>query len=189
MQRLDRFGDEGLQHMALDGQSQAGHGREPAMCCPRLPSRLCRARISPRVVSTPVMRPRFAHEAGHFAVLDDVDAADRSPRAHSPTRQHRGEPCRRASAAARPGSESGRSRNRETAAMRRTPSSVEQLRIDAVHAHGVAASRVRIALRVGMKQIQHAALTDHRVVVEIAARALPTAASTVRRTEYCPGSR
>ena len=42
-----------------------------------------------------------------------------------------------------------------------------------MHAHRIAAARVGIALRIGMIQIQHAALADHRVVVEILLESFP----------------
>ena len=43
---------------------------------------------------------------------------------------------------------------------------VEQFGIDAVQPHRVAAPRIGVALRVGMVEVQHAALADHRVVIE-----------------------
>ena len=50
---------------------------------------------------------------------------------------------------------------------------VEQLRVDSVDAHGIAAPGIGIALRVGMVEVQHAALADHGVVVEVALHRLP----------------
>jgi hypothetical protein len=95
MKRLDRLRDEGLQHVALDRQAQSRERATrdvlPATAMPTL-----RARIVPRVVSTPTTRPPSRTEARDLAVLDDVDAERRSPRARSPTRRHRGAPCRRA---------------------------------------------------------------------------------------------
>ena len=44
---------------------------------------------------------------------------------------------------------------------------VEQLGIDAVHAHRIAAPRIGVALRVGVIEVEDAALADHRVVVEV----------------------
>ena len=40
-------------------------------------------------------------------------------------------------------------------------------------AHGVAAPRIGVALRVGMIEVQHAALADHRVVIEILLQSFP----------------
>ena len=71
--RLQRLGDEGLQHVGLDRQAQPGQGRDwpvwPATASPTLP-----ARIGPRVVSTPTTRAVLEDEAGDLAFLDDVDA-------------------------------------------------------------------------------------------------------------------
>ena len=50
---------------------------------------------------------------------------------------------------------------------------VEQLGIDAVQAHGVAAPRVGVALGVGMVEVEHAALAHHGVVVEVLLQPLP----------------
>jgi hypothetical protein len=44
---------------------------------------------------------------------------------------------------------------------------VEQFGIDAMQAHGIAAPRIGIALRVGVAEVQHAALADHGVVIEV----------------------
>jgi hypothetical protein len=44
---------------------------------------------------------------------------------------------------------------------------VEQLRIDPVQSHGVTAPDRRIALAIRMKQVQHPALADHRIVVDL----------------------
>ena len=44
---------------------------------------------------------------------------------------------------------------------------VQKLGVDAVQTHGVAASREGIALTVGVIEIEHAALADHGVVVEV----------------------
>ncbi len=44
---------------------------------------------------------------------------------------------------------------------------VEQLGIDAVQPHRVAAPGVGVALGVGMVEVEHAALADHGVVVDV----------------------
>ena len=66
---------------------------------------------------------------------------------------------------------------------------VEQLGIDAVQPHGVAAPREGVALRVGMVEVQHAALADHGVVVEVLLQPLPELHASTRRTAMLPGSR
>ena len=50
---------------------------------------------------------------------------------------------------------------------------VEQLGVDAVQPHSVAAPRKSVALRVGVKHVEHAALADHGVVVEVLLQPLP----------------
>ena len=79
-QRLQAFGDEGLQHMAFDRQAQAGHRRQPRGASghgerdflrPGRPARRFDAENSFGV----------DHEAGHFAVLQDIDAAPSAARA------------------------------------------------------------------------------------------------------------
>src|SRR5258707_3273733 len=42
-----------------------------------------------------------------------------------------------------------------------------------MNAHGIAAPRERVALRIGMIEIENATLADHRVVVELAFQAFP----------------
>jgi hypothetical protein len=50
---------------------------------------------------------------------------------------------------------------------------VEQFRIDAIEPHGVAAAGEGVTLRVGVKEIDHAALADHHIVIEVALQSLP----------------
>jgi hypothetical protein len=50
---------------------------------------------------------------------------------------------------------------------------VEQFGIDAVQDHRVAAPGEGVALRVGVDQVEHAALADHGVVVEVLLQPLP----------------
>jgi hypothetical protein len=42
-----------------------------------------------------------------------------------------------------------------------------------VQAHGIAAARIGVALGVGVKEVEHAALADHGVVVEVLFEAFP----------------
>ena len=49
----------------------------------------------------------------------------------------------------------------------------DQLGVDAGHAHGVAAAREGVALRVGVEQVDHAALGYHGVEVEITLQPFP----------------
>ena len=50
---------------------------------------------------------------------------------------------------------------------------IEQFRIDAMQPHGVAAAGEGVALRVGVIEIEHAALADHGVVIEVLLQPLP----------------
>src|SRR4051812_4895600 len=50
---------------------------------------------------------------------------------------------------------------------------IEQLRIDAADAHGIAAPRERVALRIRVIEIEDAALRDHRVEIEVLLEAFP----------------
>ena len=50
---------------------------------------------------------------------------------------------------------------------------VEQFRIDAGKPHGVAAPHIGVPLRVGVIDIEHAALADHAVVVQLLAQPFP----------------
>ena len=50
---------------------------------------------------------------------------------------------------------------------------VEELRIHAVDAHGIAAPGEGIALGIGVAEVQHAALRDHGVEVEVLLEVLP----------------
>ena len=57
--------------------------------------------------------------------------------------------------------------------MRAHAVAIEQLGIDAVQPHRVAAPREGVALRVGVIEVEHAALAHHRVVVEVLLQPLP----------------
>ena len=54
-----------------------------------------------------------------------------------------------------------------------TPLPVEQVGIDPVQPHGIAAPHEGVALRVRVKQVQHATLADHRIVVDVLLEPLP----------------
>ena len=51
--------------------------------------------------------------------------------------------------------------------------SIEQLRVDAVEPHGIAAAGEGVALRVGVIEIEDAALADHDIVIELALQPFP----------------
>ena len=50
---------------------------------------------------------------------------------------------------------------------------IQQFGIYAVQAHGVAPPRVGVPLRIGMVEVQHAALAHHRVIVEVLLQPFP----------------
>ena len=50
---------------------------------------------------------------------------------------------------------------------------IQQLGVDPVQAHGVAAPGIGVALGVGVIEVEHAALADHGVVVEVLLQSLP----------------
>ena len=50
---------------------------------------------------------------------------------------------------------------------------VEQFGVDAVQPHRIATPGVGVALRVGMAEVQDAALADHRVVVQVLLQSFP----------------
>ncbi len=128
--------------------------------------------MAPRVVSTPTMRLAFAQEAGHLAVLDDVDTAIARGARIAPDDGI--VPGRAAARLQEP------ALDRETRIVeveKRQPAAyaigIEQLGIDAMQAHGVAATGEGVALGVGMAQVDDAALAHHDVVVEVLLQALP----------------
>jgi len=50
---------------------------------------------------------------------------------------------------------------------------IEQLRVDVMQPHRIAAPRVGVALRVGVAEVEHAALADHGVEVQLPLESLP----------------
>ena len=79
-ERLQPFGDEGLQHMALDRQAQPGHLGDPD----ELPAAASASLPQPmKPLTWSRRRPpgRLAADAGDLAILDDVDPALSAPRA------------------------------------------------------------------------------------------------------------
>ncbi len=111
-------------------------------------------------------------EAGHLAILDDVDAALVGRAGIAPG--HRVVPHRAAARLQQPAADrKARIVEIDERHQRAHLLAVEQLGIDAVQPHGVAAPRIGVALRVGVEQVQHAALADHGVVVEVLLEPLP----------------
>ena len=50
---------------------------------------------------------------------------------------------------------------------------VQELGVNAVHAHGIAAPGEDVALRVGVIEVDDATLADHRIIVEVLLQSLP----------------
>ena len=115
---------------------------------------------------------RIAHEAGQFAILNDVDAA--IGRAARITPDHCVVPRGAAAALQQPAHDRKPrmiiiEKGRQLAHRR----AVEQLGIDAMQPHRIAAPGEGVALRVGVIEVEDAALADHRVIVEVLLEALP----------------
>ena len=111
-------------------------------------------------------------EPGDFTVLNDVDAEPVGAAGIAPSHRimtHR---------AAAPLNQSALNREArivivEPGIHRSHRIAVKQFAIDAMQAHSVPAPRISIALGIGVIEIEHAALRDHGVVVEILFEALP----------------
>ena len=111
-------------------------------------------------------------EAGHLAILDDVDAARVGGAGIAP--DHRVVAHRAAARLHQPAA------NRKAGIVEIDEGqivahllAVEQLGIDAGKPHGVAAPRIGVALRVRMEDVEDAALAHHGVEVELLAQPLP----------------
>src|SRR5262249_24315925 len=144
-QRLYPFRDERLHHVTLDRQAQACHGGKSGTTAGDGQPHLIGADRSSRRLNTGDVAVRNA-KAGDFAVLDNIDAASIRGSCVSP---HNGVMPRRAGAPL------------EQTAVDRKPRVVEieigyqrpyfipikQFRVDAVKAHGVAASGKRVSLK------------------------------------------
>jgi hypothetical protein len=115
---------------------------------------------------------RVLPDAGHFAVLQDVDAEAVSRACKAPGHRimaHRAAATLQQAAHDREACVVEIREWKELAHLL----AVEHLGIDAVQVHRVAAARALVALRIVVEQVQHAALADHRVVVEVLLQAFP----------------
>ncbi len=170
-ERLDRFRHEGLQHMALDRQPQTGACGDPRTAAGHRQANLARADDSPRGLD-PDDAIAIANEAGDLAILDDVDAAVAGATCVAPDH---GIVPRRAAALLQQAALDRKPRVVEIEKLQHATDGVriQQLGIGAGKPHGVAAPGERVALGVRMIQVQHAALADHGVVVEVLLQALP----------------
>ena len=102
--------------------------------------------MRPRVVATPVTRPSAISNAGDFAILDDVDAATIGGAGKSPDHGVVAGGAAAALEEAAADREAGVGEI-EIGEQRADSGFVEQLGIDAVEAHGVAAAAGGVALR------------------------------------------
>ena len=169
--RLDRLGDQGLQRVALDRQPEPGHRREDAGVGGDDDTHLRRADGAPRGFhpGDPVCVPE---DRGDLAVLDDVDAAGVGGPGQPP--RHRIV----AGDAAAP--LQGRAEHR-IAGVRRAVDDraerldllhVQHLRVDAVEADGVDPPLQLAKIVEGMGEIEHPALAEHDVEVDVAGEPL-----------------
>src|SRR5258706_108706 len=170
-QWLDRFGDERLQNVAFDRQRKPRHARDPRRAAGDCHADLRRADFAARPLDSNDAA-RFAHEAGHFAVLDDVHAEIARGACVAP---HDGVVASGSAAALQESASNGKTRRVEVEERRHATDRVdiEELGIHTVHAHRIAPSSRRVALAVGVIEVQYAALAHHRVVVEILLEPLP----------------
>ena len=153
------------------GRREAGHRRDARRIAGDGERHLLRADGPPRGLDADGAAA-LDLDAGDLAVLDDVDAERVGGAGVAPGDRvvaHR---------AAAPLQQPALDREARIVEVehRRQPAhalGVEQLGIDAVEAHGVAAPGIGVALRVGMEEIEHAALADHGVVVELLLQPLP----------------
>ena len=186
--RLQRLGDERLQHVAFDRQPQAGH-------------------VAPRVVLWPATAMPTLRRADRAARgLDAVDARrprcrmpvtsqfsmmstpSRRRRAHSPRPPRRAGRCRRGAAAARrrPGSAPlAKSSSGQSAV---TPSRSSSSASMPLQAHGVAAPRRRRAGRRMWNRFSTPRWENITLKLS-SAPAPPRASATSRRSGCCSGSR
>ncbi len=158
--------------MAFDRQPQPGHRRDARRAAGHRHADLAGADRAARCLDAGHLAVGVAREAGHLAVLDDVDAERVGRMGIAPDD---GVVARRAAAPLQQAALDRKARIVEIQERHHLAHAVgvEQFGIDAVDAHGVAAPRIGVALRVGMVEVQDAALADHRVVVEVALHRLP----------------
>ena len=168
---LEPFGDEGLQHVAFNGQAHASLGHEAARgardgaadfaCTDEAFSGLHAQTFA-----------LFDLEAGDLAILEDVDpvlvGAARVTPGHRVMAHRAAAPLRQTALDGEAGVVEIEER---VFAFDRVE--VEIFGIRAVQLHRVAAPDEGVALRVGMDQVHDPALADHGVVVEILLKAFP----------------
>ena len=128
--------------------------------------------MKPLAVSTPTARP-FSTRMPVTSQCWMMSTPRCRPRAHSPRRPRRGAPCRRAAAAGRPWIGKRALSKLRLGTSLRTPSASEQLGVDAVQPHRVAARARGVALRIRMVEVEHAALAHHGVVVDVLLQPFP----------------
>ena len=171
MHRLDGLADERLQHVALDRQLQSRHRREARGISRHRQAHRVR-RDEAREVSTPLTRSAVSADAGHFAVLDDVNAVRAGAAGVTPGDRIM------AHGAAAPLQEAAENRVAAVVQVHQRHQrlhlrAADGLRVHTEQAHLVGAAREQIPLRLGVEQVEGAALAHHRVEVELLLQALP----------------
>ena len=142
--------------MGLDRQ------RKPAIAArrdewPATAKHTLSAAIAPRVVSTPLTRSAVAADAGHLAVLDDVDAARAGAARIAPGHRVM---AHRAAATLQEAAEHGIAAivQIDQRHQRLHRARLTALGVDAEQAHLVGAPREQVPLAVGVDEIERAAL-------------------------------
>ena len=170
-QRLQAFGDERLQHMALDRELEACERRDARGVASAGEADLARGDRAPRGLDAGDGAARDA-EPRHLAVLDDVDAEPIGGARVAPgdgVMPHRAAAGLQQTAADREARVVEIEEGQHATHVLR----VEQLGIHALQSHGVAAPHVGVALCVVVVEVEHAALADHRVVVDVLLEPFP----------------
>ena len=169
--RLQSLRDERLQDVALDRQPQAGHRGQPRTVSSDRDCDLVRVNVAARCRDAGYAASG-SHDPDDLAVLDDVDASVACGARVTPR------DCVVADRAAAPLKQAalyGKPRRLEI--QKGIESSyrfgVDQFGIDAMDAHGVAPPGIGVALRIGVIEVEHPALADHGVVVEVPLKSFP----------------
>ena len=170
--RLDGLGHHRLQHVRLDGKLQSRHRGDVAGMPGDGEPELRRRDEALRGVDTrdgAVVDP----DPGHGALLDDVDAAGVRRTRIAPSH---GVVADRAPARLQEAAQDREARFRRAIEVGDPPRDVvarQELRVDAVEPHRVAAAHRRIDVGRRVDEIQHAARAVHHVEVEVLRELLP----------------
>jgi hypothetical protein len=145
-QRLDALADKSLDNVALDGEAHAGKSRDAGAVARNGEADLARADKAARCLD-PHDAPLLDADAGHFAILDDIDATRVGATGIAPSH---GVMTHCAAAPLQQSAANGEARIGEIGEVEHIADllAAEQFGIDAGKTHGVAAPRIGIPLGV-----------------------------------------